>query len=288
MPNQQGPPGRSAADYSLGTAIAPWWGPHGIPLDESRFWQIGPLRLWTLHRQFQWQLVWEHDSNWLKPDIHVNIPENERRPDPNRDAHRVHCVYQESVHELAFSPNLADRPLVTKLEHPLRVLPGESASLYVCSPLWLRVETVQKTGLPQKQLIEIPIFRLSDTWFGPADREGELAYASKVPVYLALREVPLRLHCAITAVMVRNLGSDSLVVDRIKLPMPQLSLFYSRKSGFWTDTVILERDQGSELATIRSEHEPPAEAAPHQFISPPRDGAMQERSVVRAFSGLFR
>ena len=40
--------------------------------------------------------------------------------------------------------------------------------LYVCSPLWLKVETTQ----PQKALFELPIFRLSDTWFGGAGQAG--------------------------------------------------------------------------------------------------------------------
>ena len=278
----QGAHPRSAADLSAGAAIAPWWGPHAIPLDESRFWQIGPLRLWALHRLYQWQLSWEHGADWLAPDIHVNVARG--APEPSRQASRVRCAYRESVNEIAFHPALADRSLVTKFEDAIRVLPGEEMQLYVCAPLWLRIETMQ----PAKTMAELPIFRLSDTWFGPTGPAGELAYASRVPVYLQLRDVPLRLHCAITSVVVRNSGADSLTLDRVNIPMPRLSLFYSRRSGFWTDALTLERREGSELASMRSLQEPPPEAAPHQFIASPRTGPVEENAVVRAFSGLFK
>jgi hypothetical protein len=89
-------------------------------------------------------------------------------------------------------------------------------------------------------------------------------------------------------VVVRNLGTDSLTVDRLNLPMPRLSLFYSRRSGFWTDALVFERRVGVEHASIHSERQPPPDAAPHQFIAPPRSGAVDENMVVRAFSGLFR
>jgi len=48
-------------------------------------------------------------------------------------------------------------------EQPLGVPPGEQASVYVSSPLWVRIET----GKPAKLLCELPTFRPSDTWFGP-------------------------------------------------------------------------------------------------------------------------
>lgn len=264
--------------------MAPWWGPHPIPLDDERYWRIGPLKLWAEHRLYQWALAWEYGLDWLSSEIQVNSPRGPNVAAPSPRAERLRCAYRESVNELSFAPALADRSLVTKLEHPLRVLPGEDTQLFVCSPLWLKIETTQ----PQKPMAELPIYRLSDTWFGPAGPGGELAYASRVPVYLQLSDVPLRLHCAITSVVVRNLGSDALTVERLNLPMPRLSLFYSRRSGFWTDALTLERREGSEHASMRSDRQPPQQASPHQFISPPRQAAVGDSLMVRAFSGLFR
>ena len=84
--------------------MATWWGPHAIPLDESRFWQIGPCQLWAYHRLYQWQLAWQHDANWLAPDIQVNVPPNLHRPERVAAASRIHWgVYRESVNELGFS-----------------------------------------------------------------------------------------------------------------------------------------------------------------------------------------
>ena len=43
--------------------------------------------------------------------------------------------------EIELNPVLANRPLASKLEHPLYIPGGEDILLYVSSPVWVRVQT---------------------------------------------------------------------------------------------------------------------------------------------------
>jgi hypothetical protein len=204
---------------------------------------------------------------------------------PPLDAQQVNCAFGASdYNHLLFTPCLPDRPVVTRLETPLNILPGETVSLYVISPLRLRIELDGTAKLLQ----EIPTYRLSDTWFGPMSSAGELCYASTVPAFLSLAEVPLLLHCAISAVTIRNSGADSLRLDRINVPLPKLSLFYATRTGFWTDAFSLERKEDSEMASLKLDRQPPFEASPSEFVAGPRHIGAESNSVVRAFSALFR
>jgi hypothetical protein len=260
-----------------------WWGRHRIGERRTSYWQIGPLHLWIQNLPHQWRLSWEHSDDWLESTVRV-LPELENE-DPPAGIFEERYTFAESGVELSFSPSLADRPVVTRLETPLHVLPGEDVMLYVSTPLWLRLEMTD----PPKSLREIPSYRLSDTWFGPVGEPGgEVAYASRTHAVLQLEDIAFRPHCAITAVHLKNLGETSLLLERLNLPMRRLSLFFGSRSGFWTDMVTLERKEDSELAELRLERQPPPEASPTQFVSQPRVGTPESNMVFRAFSAFFR
>lgn len=263
-----------------------WWGRHSIEGGRTLLWQIGPLQLWIQNRGQQMKLTWTHGSDWLDPRVR-NLPAggSDLPPADAKEVNAVTCIFgANGIDEILFSPALPDRPIVTRLSQPTRVMPGEETTLYILSPLWLRVETAQTTKL----MHELPIFRFSDTWFGPMSSTGELCYSSTSSAFLDLREVPLRLHCVISAVRIRNLGSDALPLERVNLPIPRLSLFFSPRTGFWTDAVTLERKDNSEMASLKIERQPPADANPSQFIVGPRQSTSEANSVVRAFSAFFR
>jgi hypothetical protein len=260
-----------------------WWGRHTIEPNRCDLWQIGPLQLWIQHLKHEWRIAWRHGGDWL--DATVRVVPGARNEPPPADATQVHCVFGSAAREdLLFAPSLPDRPVITRPVTPLSVLPNESVQLYVLTPLWLRVEMAH----PSKLLQELPTYRLSDTWFGPMSSIGEVCYASSSPAYLDLNDVPLRHHCAISSISIRNSGRDALNLDRIKIPIPRLSLFYSPRSGFWTDAFAFERKDDSEMAEIRLERQPPPEASPSQFVAGPRLAATEAGAVIRAFSALFR
>lgn len=265
------------------TNFTSWWGRHTVETNRTNYWQVGPLHLWIQHLNYQWKITWTQEGNWL--DAATRFIPGARQETPPLSAKQVNCIFGSASREdLIFAPSLPDRPLIARLATPVFVLPGEEVNLYLISPLWLKIEMAQ----PSKLLYEIPIYQLSDTWFGPMSAMGELCYASSTPAFLDLREVPVRLHCVISAITIRNSGTDSLLIEKVNLPLPRLSLFYSPRTGFWTDRVILERKEDAEMAVLRLDRQPPADASPTQFVAGPRLTSAEPISAIRAFSALFR
>lgn len=269
----------------ISTAAKPnsthWWGRHRVALDKVDLWQIGPLRLWAENLATQWRFSWAQGDNWLEPNL--RFAPNVSDELPPKGCQVVNCVFGAATKEnLLLTPQLADRNFVTRLEAPMRVVPGEQVKLYVVTPLWVRVELAE----PVKRMLETAVFRPSDSWFGPPGEGGELCYSSQTPAYLHLERVPLRLHCAITAVQIRNLGGDALTIDRVNIPLPKLSLFCSPTSGFWTDRISLVRNQDDQMASLEISQRPPEEAGETQFMSGPREGGGS--GAMRAFSSLFK
>jgi hypothetical protein len=87
---------------------------------------------------------------------------------------------------------------------PLYVPPAEIATIFVRSPLWLRIEV----GDALIALQEVPMLRPSDTWFGPTTMEGELCYASQTYARLNLEKLPIGPHHAGTQVTIQIEGHN--------------------------------------------------------------------------------
>lgn len=180
------------------------------------------------------------------------------------------------------SAALPDRSVITKPEQPLYVFPNEQITLYLSFPLWVRVEV----GDPPRALQEVPVFRLSDTWFGDNTREGELCYASRSFGRLDVDKINRRAYRALSAVVVRNRGSDPLFLERINTPCPLLSLYEDNVGQLWTNTQIFERTEGQTLASLEIDKRAPSAAKGAKLVAGPRQ--VEHRSaLVRAFSSII-
>ena len=191
-------------------------------------------------------------------------------------------VFRETEPRLRLSPALADRPVVTSPEMPLYVLPGEAATLFVGSPLWVCIlvhESRQAIG-------EFPIRRPSDTWFGPSTREGEICYATRSQAALDPDDLPLLPRRAVTPVRIRNLASSALRIERLKLPVPSLALYETESERLWTDSVTMTRDADGEMARLEIDG-PPSDVGITRRIQAPRQRP-EKAALIRAFSSLFR
>jgi hypothetical protein len=165
---------------------------------------------------------------------------------------------------------------------PIRLLPECEATLNVGSPVWVRVEV----GKPAVTLRELPSQRLSDTWFGGSTREGELCYATETRARLLAENLPVLSRSAVTAVRIRNRAPSPLSVERLKLPVPLLSLYCDRLGRLWTEEVTLTRNEESEMASLDIGQGPPDAAIGAELLTPPRS-ATEPNLWIRAFSGLF-
>lgn len=245
-----------------------WWGEVDLPKGSRRLWHIGLLQVAVRRAEGEVIVVWRNTKDLADPTL---------PPPPTDDVldgeqERL-VVDAETV---AIGPTLPDRALVTRPEEPLTLPPGATVSTYVSTPVFVSL----RCG---RAVWEAPTHRLSDTWFGPNTREGELAYASRTRLKLDADAVLRRPHRAITPVVLSNRGAEPMTVDRIRVPLPRLSL-YEGADAIWTSGVRLERERGPESVVVVIPG-PPPEAGPGSLLAGPRESG-DGNPVSRVFSLL--
>ena len=257
-----------------------WWGSFTLAEGEVRRWQVGERTVWVHNRQFEW-CVYERVASGevAGPTAALATPLDEIPEGTSV----TRFSFNKPTAKVTLSPVLADRAIVLKPETPLFVPKGEETTLFVSTPLWLRLE-VERVG----QLLEVPSQQLSSTWFGPSTLVGELCYASRAAVGVDLAALKFEAHRAVTPLRVRNLADSPLQLERIKLPVQYLAVYQaaSKEARLWTQTVTLEREADGDLAGLQLGKGAPREAGKTERLSAPRQRA-DKNLVVRAFSKLF-
>lgn len=164
---------------------------------------------------------------------------------------------------VTIAPRLADRAVVSRPFVSTGLLPQESTTLIVGTPLWAEVR------MGDRALTELPTSRPSDTWFGADTRNGELCYATQTRARLNLDAVERSAFQALTAVTVINRGGDNLSLDRINVPVPHLTL-YCDGSRFWTSSLTITREKDLTTAKLTIEGKPPKADGKLERIADPR------------------
>jgi len=260
--------------------IEPWWGEFSLATGEAASWSIGPARLWIEHHAREWQLAYcvspDVADTTSRVDLHLPLGQ------AGADATVTRYGLADGSAQLNVMPILADRPIVSRPEIPLFVLPQQTLTLYVSSPLWLQV----RAGAQQQLLQDIPILRPSDTWSGPLTRSGGLCYASSTMARTDLENFPFSPLRAITPIHLSSRAEQSVLVERLSLPVPYLSLYQAADGTLWTEAVELECRSASELALVQLNTEAPPEAGAAVRLSAARSKA--DRGLLsKAFGSLF-
>jgi len=256
------------------------WGEFPLAEGEGGFWRIGPLslRIYRLPREIR--VVREQGTDPLEESLEVRCPVEMGEEDAQGIPLRF--VSDDVGGSIRLRPRPADRNVVTRPEHPLNVLPGDTAALYVSTPCW--VEILVNGG--RTQLLEVPTVPLSDTWFGPSTKEGTLCYAARTSARLELAKMPLRPHRAVAKVVLKNSSAEPLLVERMNLPTLHLGLFADSAGNLWTETVHLERKQEGQLTDLDIGKAPPREAGSVRRVSPER-APYQKNLLARGFATLI-
>ncbi|MEJ2417634.1 MAG: hypothetical protein P8Y45_12035 [Exilibacterium sp.] len=176
---------------------------------------------------------------------------------------------------LKLTPKLANRPIVVRPLTTVEIPAGKRATLYISTILWLEI-IVNDTPL-----LELPAVRLSDTWFGPNTREGELCYASNTRARLNPKLLETAPYKALTPVEINNRGSKKLSLERLKVPVPALSLL-ENEGDYWTSGLQASIETELNSAKIKIDYHPPASTTP---IAAPRQPP--EKGVLHRALNLF-
>lgn len=273
----------------------PWWGEVTLDAYEGGKWEIGPSTLWVYRSSHDWRVLSQLSTDPVTADpmaerstVTVPLDKDEMTAVLEAEDEEIqtnrHSV-RDTNETVALRPALADRPVVARPEHPLSVLPGESVTLYLSTPLWVRVVLVES----DRQLQEVPSHRMSDTWFGPSTREGELCYATRTAGRLRLDKLPLRLHRALTPLQIHNRAKEPLALERVQLPAPHLALYRTPDDVLWTEAVSMTHREGDEGAAVQIRDGPPDDVADATRLQDPRATSKQSlfTSTFSTFGALF-
>ena len=258
-----------------------WNRSFGIAEGDRRFWQVGPFRLWAWVLPSELRLSFARGDDPLEATLAIEGPGRCRDIPEGAEIRRFGFRRPPSTLELV--PALADRPVVVSPEEPLMLPPGEEVTVFVSTPLWVKVVA----GAAASVLLDVPTHRPSDSWFGPSTMEGELCYGSRSNARLNLENLPVRPHRAISVVRVKNGSTKDLNIEKLKLPTPQMSVFVTEMGRYWTEDVTLERREDDEPVAVRFGQGPPDEASDATLAAEPRSPS-QRGMLTRAFAGVLR
>ena len=256
-----------------------WWRGYDIEEASAASFQVGPLTLWVGREPHEWRIAWCRGPDPSDPTCAVDLP---GPPEPPAEAELQRFALGRTEPRIELTPVAADRPVVTRPETPFTVLPGGEVTVFVGTPAWIRLST----GAPPQVLLDVPISRPTDTWFGPSTREGELCYGSRTHARLRLERMPRLPGRVLTRVDIRNEASEPLLLERLKLPAQRLALYADPEGQLWTSSMVVARPPDGSLDHMEIEAGSPADAPGAVRLAEPRQLASRS-ALVRALEALL-
>ena len=251
-----------------------WWDALELPPQGYASLQLGPLHLLLSRSKGVLQLATRADGDALDERLERGVV-SAWQPPAGYDVQR----FALGDGPLRLQPRLPDRFAVARPERPTTVPAGVTLTAYLTVPVWVAVLDGETT------LTEIPVYRPSDTWFGPSTMEGELGYALRTSLKTSYKRLHLRPHRAVTRLTIVNRGSTPLAISRLRLPMDELSL-HAGQTALWTEELRIVRKQDDDTAEVTIPGSLPDEAGPLVKVAGARhasDGAL----LLRVFNSLF-
>ena len=255
-----------------------WWGSYDVASNQTLRWQLGPQALWVTQDDSEWRVAVAGGRDNLDKRLVIAEPAQEPSDD---DIDVMRFASRSGKRSIRLGPALPDLPVVVRTNKPFFVPAMEETTLFLSVPLWLRVYLDGRAA----ELVDIPIARPSDTWFGPDTMTGELCYALRTSARLHLENLPRRPHRAISAVRIQNNAPSVLQIEKLKVPVPHLSLFVSNEGHLWTEALTLEREEDSDGTKVRLDDRP-TQIVPIERIARPRK-KMSKGFLLDAFGKLF-
>lgn len=267
-----------------------WWGSFSLDDPENdpatARWQIGPLDLWVARNTtgagrpegYEWRLAPEYD-----PDPVIDRSSFVRPASPYAPAVAskvLRFATPTGDGQLSLAARLPDRDVVVRSDPPLRLVAGHALDVYIGIPIWIAVR------VGDAELVQIPTVRMPQTWFGPSPREGELCYALRSRARLAASEMPRRANRAISVLSVRNEGPDDLLLERLKIPIPNLALYRATDGTMWCQRLAVLRPFGGDEVQVEVGDGPPALAGAVELESPARRIG-SPNMLIRALGALL-
>ena len=236
--------------------------------------QIGPLHLWFERSEHEWRIAWtgnEPFSEQRDTDLESD--------DPPENVEWNRWAATSGHNKLRLVPVLPDRPLVVRPNISFRIPSGVKIRFFIPVPVWVRIETDDKTVLT-----EVPTINLSKTWFGEPI-EGELAWALNTDLRHEYQGIPVRSHEALCRVDISNKGKEQLELNRLFLRAAHLRV-YKTDDRLWTNAVKAVYEGGDKVGSVDYIKSAPSQAVGAVKLSDERVPATA--TLVRARASLLK
>lgn len=224
------------------------WKKYEFRLNQTLLFNIGFVQVWVKHIQNGWLVK---NQNVTESFDQFSVEEVDDILD-NQDL--LHCHTGKS-NVLYVLPALPVKSVVFRNNKNLKISAGESTSLYLKVPVNLQFyfQEVKEDN----KLVDIPLKRLSDTWFGEID-SGEPAFSIGSNYDKALADVNMHQWEAMVAVDIVNNTSSSLDLQRLILHVDEFSLYIRNNRIIASHATIdfkgQEQDGGVNLSVRKEIH----------------------------------
>lgn len=256
-----------------------WWGTFELEEKQTLFWEIGPLLLGAQRLRDEWRIATDSLNDPDISDIKVAADDCPGFSKENLQFKRF--VFHKTDPAITLIPIVADRPQVSLADTPFFLPPNEHVTIYVSSPVWVRIETAHTKII----LNEFPSLTQSDTWHGPNTREGELCYASRTFCRTKLEELPIRSHRVLSPVIIHNNAKNPLLIEQLSLPLPFLSIYVDSNGSLWTEEIVV-RNEMHHKHTIKQGKGAPQIAPEAILLTPPRH-PLKPNNFISLFYSLL-
>ncbi|MEM7645921.1 MAG: DUF432 domain-containing protein [Pseudomonadota bacterium] len=228
--------------------------------DQTFYLRFGPLDLYIENSHNEIRLRWMTSNDWMDSSFRHEFPFEGKFPQNLLTEKRFAFSNQRPV--IKISPCLGERAFVVKPDKTFMVLPGESAKIFMSTPMNLRLHDV----LADRVIDEVPVLNRVKTWFGESPTDGELCFFTRIHAALIEENLPFRPHRALTQLIVENSSKRPLPIKQLKIPVNYLRLFQNEKGVFVTSSLSFRLTDGDQLKDLQIL--PPSDEKPHPVHEP--------------------
>ena len=247
------------------------WGEHEILPGKVYGWSVGDLKLWCRRTSQEIQIARQRLAC---------CQDGTKMKDPPNNISWSRFALRKEHPSIRISPIFPDRPVVVKLESPVKLNQGVQARIYFRVPIWLKIELTTREPIV---LAEIPSVVLSNTWFG-SFVEGELCYWISSSARREIEPDPNRDYLAICAIQLVNKSDVDLLIEKLCLRVANLSLFFDEIQLWSDDTRVIYKGEDA-TSQIDFIGKPPIETPTAELITSPRN-PIKKGLVAKTFASL--
>ncbi|BCE01515.1 hypothetical protein [Marinicellulosiphila megalodicopiae] len=254
-----------------------WWEQNTLEIGEMCQIQLGDICLKLSRHLNEWHCSYDYsesesDIKFCKMQFEQSQMESNLKRLANVATHGTFMI----------KPMVSDKPFVIQPTSPIHLFANESTTIYMSSIIWLQI----CIGESLQEWFSVPVQIPMETWVGENTMVGELCYASKTAGRLQLELLPKRVFRVITPVTIINKGTDILLIDKINLPLPYLSVFSDQFDNFWTESISITRNVNLQAAKLEIENYKKSDTQQLVLVTSPRK-SQQSNQFIKTVHQLF-